>query len=850
VRGDVWSPRARASAPAESETRASISSSAAAVARLQELPTGTVTLLFTDIEGSTRLLEELGDRYSEVLGEHRRLLKDVFERHGGVEIDALGDAVYGAFSRASDALLAAGEAQRALTALPVRVRMGVHTGEPLLTDEGYVGIDVHRTARIAAAGHGGQVLLSETTRELLDGEFELRDLGEHRLKDLGSPIRLHQLGRDEFPPVRSLSQAHLPLEPVPLLGRKRELAELVRLIGADRARLVTVTGPGGIGKTSFAATAAADLVESFDGGATLIELAPIRSADLVLPAIAEGLGAEGDAAEHIADRELLLVLDNLEQVIAAAGDVARLSSACPNLSVLATSREPLRIAGEREFPLKPLAEAPAVELFRQRAEAVLPQFSADYDLLAEICRRLDSLPLAIELAAARVKVLPPKELLGRLDRRLPLLTASRRDLPERQQTLRATIAWSYDLCSTEEQQLFGRLGVFSGGFTLDAAEAVCDASLDSFQGLLEKSLIGREGERFSMLETIREFAVERLEESIEAEEVRRRHAEYFIAMAEGVETEHLGPTQAHLRERFRTEWDNIRAALSWAVELGQTEHGLRLAGALTVVWLDQNLAVEGERWFRDLFESSAPVDDAVRAKALITASMVAGVRGNISTAGERGEEALAIFRALGSEEGIAGALTGLAVGPIELGRPEEAGRMLEEAEALHRKAGNSGGIRRVLHVRGLQAAAAGDLNEGRRLFREAAELSRQENDTFSAASALHSLGDVELDAGEIDAAEAAYRDGLQLAWGTNADRLVCYTLTGLAAVAAERGEDERAALLWGFAEAYEERLRFTLRWRSLYEQRLEPVAAAHPEQYETGRRLGVDSAVEIAFSGG
>jgi predicted ATPase len=786
-----------------------------------------------------------------VLGEHRRLLKDVFERHGGVEIDTLGDAVYAAFSRASDALAAAGEAQRALAALPVRVRMGVHTGEPLLTDEGYVGMDVHRTARIAAAGHGGQVVLSETTRDLLDSGFELRDLGEHRLKDLGSPMRLHQLGRDEFPPVRSLSQARLPVEPIPLLGRKRELGDLLRLISKDRARAVTVTGPGGIGKTSLVTAAAAELVESFEDGATLIELAAIRDPDLVPSVIAEGLGAEGDPAAQIADRELLLVLDNLEQVIAAAGDVARVLSACPNLSVLTTSREPLRIAGEREFPLKPLAEAPAVELFRQRAEAVLPQFSADYDLLAEICRRLDSLPLAIELAAARVKVLPPGELLGRLDRRLPLLTASRRDLPDRQKTLRATIAWSYDLCSAEEQQLFGHLGVFSGGFTLDAAEAVCDAALDTFQGLLEKSLIRREGERFSMLETIREFAVERLEESGQGgEELRRRHAEYFTRLAEATETEHLGPAQAPLREQFRTEWDNIRAALSWAVESGETEQGLRLAGALTIVWLDQNVAVEGEGWFRTLFESSAPVDDAVRAKALMTASMVAGVRNHFEQAAEWGEEALRYYRAAGSEEGIAWALTTTALIPMELGRPEEAGPMLEEAEALNRKVGNSGGIRRVLHLRGLQASAVGDVDEGRRLFRETAELSRQEGDTFSAASSLHSLGDVELDAGETEAAERAYRDGLRLAWDTSADRLVCYCLAGLAAAAAARGDAGRAAVLWGFVEAYEERLRFTMRGRALYGELLEPAAAGHPEQRDAGRRLGVDAAVEISLSQG
>jgi predicted ATPase len=328
-----------------------------------------------------------------------------------------------------------------------------------------------------------------------------------------------------------------------------------------------------------AIAAAGELVESFGGGAALVELASVREPTLVLPSIAEGLGAEEDAEAHIGDCELLLVLDNLEQVVAAAGEIAHLLSACPNLSVLATSREPLRIAGEREFPLRTLAEAPAVELFRQRAEAVLPGFSAEYHRLAEICRRLDSLPLAIELAAARVKVLPPGELLRRLEQRLPLLTSSRRDLPERQQTLRATIEWSYDLCSAEEQQLFRRLGVFSGGFTLAAAEAVCEATLDTLASLLDKSLIRREGDRFSMLETIREFAVERLEVSGEADELRRRHAEYLAELAQASQRDVFGPEQKTVREQFRVEWDNVRAALTWALEAGEIELGLRSPAA-------------------------------------------------------------------------------------------------------------------------------------------------------------------------------------------------------------------------------------------------------------------------------
>jgi predicted ATPase len=814
---------------------------------VSELPTGTVTFLFTDIEASTRLLEELGDRYADVLGEHNRVLREAFERHGGVEIATQGDSFVVAFATASDAVAAAAEAQRALATTPVRVRMGIHTGEPDLTAEGYVGLDVHRAARIGASGHGGQVVLSETTRALLDGDFELRDLGEHRLKDLDSPIRLFQVGRDEFPRLRSLNHAHLPLEVVPLLGRKRELGELLRLLGNDRARLVTITGPGGMGKTSVAVAAAAELVESFDEGVTLVELATIRDAALVLPKIAEALGAESDAEAHISTRQLLLVLDNLEQVVAAAGDLARLLAGCPNLSVLATSREPLRIAGEREFALKPLAESPAVELFRQRAEAVLPGFSADYGRLAEICRRLDSLPLAIELAAARVKVLPPGELLRRLDRRLPVLTGSRRDLPERQQTLRATIEWSYDLCSAEEQELFGRLAVFSGGWTLDAAETVCDADLDTLASLLDKNLIRREGERFSMLETIREYAVERFEESGEVE-IRRRHAEYMTELAESVEGEHLGPAQAALRTRFRAEWDNVRAALSWALENGETELGLRLVGALAMVWLDRNFAVEGEQWFHAFFERSESVDPGIRAKALMTGAMIAGVRSEHELANSRVEQALGHFRSVGSREGIAWSLSGLAVGAMELGKPEDAGPILEEADRLHRQLGNDAGLRRVLHLQGQQAAAVGDIDRGRELLRESGERSTTVGDAFSAATSVHSLGDLELEAHRLDAAEEAYKEGLRLSWEGGADRLVCYCLAGLAAVAAERGDSVRAATLWGFAEAYESRLKFKLRRRSLYEGRLEPVAAEHAERYEAGQRLDLGAAVELALS--
>ena len=815
---------------------------------MPDLPTGTVTFLFTDIEGSTRLLSDLGDGYAEVLAEHHRRIREALERHDGVEIGTQGDSFAVVFPQAGSAVAAAADAQEALAAGPVRVRMGVHTGEPTLTEDGYVGLAVHQAARIAAAGHGGQVIVSETTRALLDGDFDLRDLGMHRLKDIDDPVRLFQLGREQFPPLRSLSRRGFPVEPPRFIGRKRELGELLRLIGRERARLVTLTGPGGIGKTSLALAAGAELVESFDAGVAVVELAAIREPGLVLPQIGDTLGGEGTAAEQIGHRELLIILDNLEQVISAAPEIAALLAATPNLSLLVTSREPLRVADEREFPLRPLAEAPAIELFRQRAEGVMPGFTADYERLAEICRRLDGLPLAIELAAARVKVLPPVELLGRLDRRLPVLTGSRRDVPERQQTLRATIEWSYELLTPEEQRLFAHLAVFRGGWTLEAAEPVCDADLDALASLLDKSLIRREGARFSMLETIREYAEERLEASEDAADVRRRHAEYFASVAEATQGDHLGPAQGELRDRFRTEWDNVRAALAWCLDENETELGLRLAGGLTIFWLDRNVAVEGERIFRQLLAKADDVDRFVRARALMTASTVAGVRGNLELASAWSKEGLAEFRAVGSEEGVAWTLTNLAIGPLEEGRLDEARSLLEEAEALHVKHGVDGGVRRVRHLLGHQALAAGDFDRGRRLLRESTELSRAADDSFSAASSLHSLGDLELASGRLEAAEASYRDALALAWDFDADRLVCYSLAGVAAVAAERGESERAVVLWSFAEGYEERLRFTMRRRFLYADRLDALAATHPVQRTSGGNLGVDAAVQLALA--
>src|SRR5215211_1822154 len=434
---------------------------------VRELPTGTVTFLFSDIEGSTKLLEELGEGYADALERHRRVLREAFGHHAGVEVDTQGDAFFAAFERASDALAAAEEAQRDLE-LPVRI--GIHTGEPQLTDGGgYVGIDVHRAARICAAAHGRQVVLSERAASLLDGHGDLTDLGLHRLKDLGEPVKLLQLGEKEFPPLRSLNATNLPAQPGPLVGRERELSELRGLV-RDGSRLVTLTGAGGSGKTRLGLQAAAEAVDDFSDGVFWTPIAAVTDPQLVLPTVAQALGAKVPLAEYVDEKRMLVLLDNLEQVLEAAPALSELLERCPNLHLLCTSRALLRIAGEREYPVEPLPEEDAVALFRERAATAEP-----IEAVHEICRRLDGLPLAVELAAARTRLLPPSELLERLERALPILTGGRRDAPERQRTLRATIEWSYDLLGDEEQQLFRRLAVFAGSFTVEAAEAVCHA---------------------------------------------------------------------------------------------------------------------------------------------------------------------------------------------------------------------------------------------------------------------------------------------------------------------------------------------------------------------------------------
>jgi len=718
------------------------------------LPTGTVTFLFTDVEGSTRLLHELGDSYADVLAEHRRVLRDAFTRHGGVEVDTQGDAFFFAFAKASDALAAAMEGREALGGGPIRVRMGLHTGEPVVTDEGYVGIDVHRAARIAAAGHGGQILVSQPTRDLAANG--LRDLGEHRLKDLGAPERIYQLGDGDFPPLKSLNNSNLPLPAEPLIGRKKELAEVLRSLRAG-TRLLTITGPGGIGKTRFALEAAAESIDDFPDGVWWVGLAPVRDPTLVLPTVASIVGAKGDLSDALRGKRLLLLLDNFEQVVEAAREVAELQQACADVAVLVTSREPLHIAGEHEYALPPLPEAPAVELFRQRADAIAGGFDADYHVLVQVCKRLDSLPLAIELAAARTKALSAPDLLDRLDRRLPLLTSRRRDVDDRQRTLRATIEWSHDLLSANEKEWFARVSVFAGSFDVVAAEDVCDAEIDELESLVDKSLLRTTSDdRFFMFETIREFAASELASKPDADDVAARHARHFLRLAEDAAPHLTGsPEQALWLGRLERELDNLRAALSFYRQHNDYEQEFRLAVALWELWWMHGSVREGRGHLLHALESAGVPDTSVGMNALEGACYLSYLDDDEPDARAWSDRLMQLAERLGDDLSLAHAWHMRAL----LAHDDDE-RVRLETRAIE-LAGDHPYAQHAVESLGLVALRRGELDAARQYFERVIEISDRARDRSMISGALILLSVVSVELGQYEEAVKYLRAGTQ-----------------------------------------------------------------------------------------
>ncbi len=802
---------------------------------MAELPTGTVTFLFTDIEGSTRLLQELGERFHEILLDHRAKLRDVFARHNGVEVGTEGDSFFIAFSRATDAATAAIEAQQVLSQAPVKVRMGLHTGEPAIVDDDYAGIDVHRAARISSAAHGGQVVISERTRSFLSDEQNLRDLGLHRLKDLATPEKLFQLGPGDFPPLRSLNATNLPTQPGPLIGRRREITELKAL--ATERRVVTLTGPGGTGKTRLALEAAAELVGHFKDGVFWVPLAPVRDPELVLPTIAGVLGTDVPLSEHIGEKRMLLLLDNLEQLVECASQIAELTTRCPNLHLLVTSRAPLRIDGEREYAVDPLPDADAVALFKERAVQSEPEH-----VVAEICRRVDRLPLAIELAAARTRLFTPTQLLERLDQRLPLLTSGRRDLPERQRTLRAAIEWSHDLLSTEAKELFARLAVFSGSFDVEGTEAVADAPLDALERLVEESLIRQREGRFSMLETIREYAHERLAASGDLDVLRERHAMHFLALTERAAAELGGEQVGDWIRRMTEDQDNVRAAIAWTLDTGAAAEALRLCIALTDHWEMRSHLEEGVRWFDRALSIPAEIDPPLRALALRQSGMLMVFANRGHEAVHRLDESIALWRQIGDPMGLSGALRamGSALGLID----HDAARVvLAEALEITTRMNDRDGERRVLHLLGEVERDAGRFDEAVDFFERSIAIAHELGALMYVGGTTHSLADLEIDRGNLARAEELYTASLRNAVDNELDRHKVYCLAGLASVAALRGDDERAARLWQGVEHAEELLRFRL----LEAERKRYVRAVGGLPQPAGPPLGLDDAVDLAL---
>jgi predicted ATPase/class 3 adenylate cyclase len=816
------------------------------------LPTGTVTFLFTDIEGSTRLLESLGDAYPPILERHHALLREAIAAGEGTEVSTEGDAFFAVFPSAPRAVAAVAQAQRALageawpSGVAVRVRMGLHTGEGVLGGDSYVGLDVHRAARVAAAGAGGQVLLSEATHSLAAGSLPpgvtVEDLGQHRLKDLSRAEHLWQLAIDglphEFPPPRTLDATpnNLPLQLTTFLGRQREVSEVLELLVANR--LVTLTGPGGTGKTRLALQVAAEDADRHPAGVYFVALEPIVNADLFIPTIAQSVGMPdpGGAtvhrmAEHFADRASLLVLDNFEQLDGAAPQVGDLLAAASRLSILATSRSPLRVYGEREYPVPPLglpdprhipdleqfSQFESVALFIERAVAVRPDFAVDNEnapAVAEICVRLDGLPLAIELAAARVRVLPPQAILDRLSDRLGLLSGGARDLPARQQTLRGAIAWSHDLLDEIDRRAFARISVFAGGATLEQIEEVCfdpadrAAALDVVSSLVDKSLLREEAvanvPHFRMLETIRQFAAEQLEERGEAEAFRERHAAAILAFAEEGAGMVLGPDSRAWLDRYEVERDNIRAAMAWALDGPHTETALRLLTACWRYWQIRGYLTEG----RANAERVLALPDArefpeAREAALEAAGGIAYWQGDTDAARVWYQETLDIARARHDERAEANALYNMTFTYAwQTDAQDEARRVAEESLAVNKRLNDKLGIGRALWAVASTYYFESDRSRAAELNDEALALFREIGDRFMTGWTLYMRALIEMES-DLAAAREDLVEAYQLFRAT--DDITGYVLVfdAFAAAAHATGNDSAAARLSGFATATE-----------------------------------------------
>jgi predicted ATPase/class 3 adenylate cyclase len=799
----------------------------------RNLPAGTVTFLFTDIEGSTRLLRELGDRYAALLADHQRILRTSIREGGGEEVDSQGEATFFAFARAKDAVRAAVAVQRAMAthtwpdAKSVRVRMGLHTGEPERTPSGYVGIDVHRAARICASGHGGQILVSQATRELLLQDLPqgvtLRDLGVHGLKDLARPEHLFQVIVAElpadFPALRSLDAQpnNLPRQLTSFIGRARELAEAEKLLG--ETSLLTLTGVGGCGKTRLGLQLAGAMLEQFRDGVWVVELAALADPSLVTQAVASALGLREVAGrplaatlrDYLATKELQLCIDNCEHVLdACASLVDSLLRACPGLRVLATSREALGIGGEVIFPVPSLVASEAVRMFVERARRHRPEFELTPDnveAVTQVCERLDGIPLALELAAARVRALSVAELAARLGDRFRLLTSGSRTALPRHQTLRAAIDWSYGLLSEPERAVLRRSSVFAGGFGLEAAEEICSSAntarddvLALLTRLVEKSLLNPSESnveiRYSMLETVRQFAREKLVDSGEDEAVRSSHLAWYLRLAEAAEPKLESKDQLVWLARLTREHDNFRAALDWALGLENPEPALRLAFALHNFWYFRGYWSEGAERLENALARGAEASAGARANASRAAVLLGS---NIGRGpewfGPLLRQALDLYETLDDKVGLSVSLLYLSM--VEYEPLDRAQAYIERSLALARAAGSEAHAARSLVNLCRVALSQGEPERAARLLQEALVAARASGDRWALTLVLDSLSAGALIAADYDGAAAFCREGLSLALELGHKRFIGSHLTSFVEIAGARRQSERVARLLG-----------------------------------------------------
>jgi predicted ATPase/class 3 adenylate cyclase len=816
------------------------------------LPTGTVTFLFTDIQGSTRLLQELGDRYAGVRDEHAAIVRRAVAGGGGVEVSTEGDSFFVAFGSPVGAVRAAVAAQRGLAAhdwppgRPVRVRMGLHTGEGVLGGDNYVGLDVNRAARIAAAGHGGQVLVSDATRGLVaralpDG-VSVRDLGAHRLRDIAAPERLHELVVEgleaDFPPPRTLDARRntLPVQLTSLVGRQEEIAEVGRLL--DRARLVTLSGPGGVGKTRLAVAVAEGLGDRFAAGIVFVALAAVTRPEQVVAGIARAVGADlagtraplEALAEQLGDDRWLPVLDNLEQVTGVAGALGELLARCPGVAILATSRRVLGLGAEQEYPVAALSlpadptgvpvqallASPAVALFVERARAVRPGFAltqANGGVVVELCRRLEGLPLAIELAAARTRLLDPDAILGRLASSLDGLGTGAVDLPERQRTLRATVAWSVGLLEEAERSLLEVAAIFVDGWTLQAAAQVAgleeDRALDLSEALARHSLISLDrtelGPRLGMLETVRGFVAERLAARPDRTEIQRRHAESYRALAERADIGLRGAGYGEWLERLEAEAGNLAAAVGWylAHDPGPLPHLFRV---LWLFWEARDRLGEARAWVERLLPATDTLDPQGRAELAWTALVTADEVGDdqaVLAARQRLGPLLA-----GIQDPYLQALSRLAMAWTAPVVDDLEGALGEALASLEQLRGQDEpfwtGL--ALGTAGMVETTLGRHDDARRHLREARDLGERFDNAWLAAWSRVLLGTLAVVGGRLEEARALLEEALELSLAAHSTRSVTLCLAAFAQLALVAGDPERAALLAGATEGLRRRV--------------------------------------------